>query len=98
MGMRYLDFNNGWLRYGQNAILPFFLFHQPVIMVIAFYVVQWQIGILPKAIVVISTSFVVTVALYELLIRRIRLLRAMFGMKPRHSDEPRGAQYAHVHG
>jgi glucan biosynthesis protein C len=83
IGMRYLDFSNKWLQYGQEAVLPFFLLHQPVIIAIAFYVVQWQAGIPVKLPVVVLGSFVSTLAIYELLIRRISPLRMLFGMKVR---------------
>jgi peptidoglycan/LPS O-acetylase OafA/YrhL len=81
VGMRFLDFNNKWLRYGQEAILPFFVFHQPVIIVIAYFVVQWNAGIPVKLLAVVLGSFAVTIGLYELVVRRIDPLRAMFGMK-----------------
>lgn len=83
IGMRYLDFSNKWLEYGQEAVLPFFLLHQPVIMAIAFYVVQWDAGIPLKLLTVVAGSFVATLAIYELVIRRIGPLRALFGMKQR---------------
>jgi len=81
VGMRFLDFSNKWTRYGQEAILPFYVLHQPVIFVIAFYVVQWEAGVTVKMLTVILASFVVTAALYELLVRRVAPLRALFGMK-----------------
>ena len=81
VGMRYLDFTNKWLRYGQDAIVPFYVFHQPVIMAIAFYAVQWETGILPKMLAVMLGSFVVTSGIYVLLVRRVAPLRAAFGMK-----------------
>jgi peptidoglycan/LPS O-acetylase OafA/YrhL len=83
IGMRYLDFSNKWLQYGQEAVLPFFLLHQPVIMAIAFYVVQWETGIPVKLVTVVVGSFTVTMAIYELIIRRIGPLRVLFGMKAR---------------
>ncbi len=83
IGMRYLDFSNKWLQYGQEAVLPFFLLHQPVIIAIAFYVVQWDAGIPVKLVTVVVGSFMLTLAIYELLIRRIAPLRALFGMKAR---------------
>ncbi|MBL8134544.1 MAG: acyltransferase family protein [Anaerolineae bacterium] len=83
-GMRFLNYTNRWLRYGQDAILPFFVFHQPVIIVIAFFVVQWEADILPKLLVVVPTSFVVTLAIYEGIVRRSRRLQALFGMKVQH--------------
>lgn len=86
VGMRFLDFTNRWLRYGQEAVLPFFVFHQPVIMVITFFIVQWEADILPKALVLVPASFVLTIVIYELLVRRISPVRVAFGMKPRRLD------------
>jgi peptidoglycan/LPS O-acetylase OafA/YrhL len=87
IGMRFLDFSNRWLRYGQEAALPFFVLHQPVIIVIAFFVVQWNADILVKLPVVVLSSFAVTAGLYELIVRRINPLRLMFGMKSQILDK-----------
>ncbi len=83
IGKRYLDFSNKWLSRGQEAVLPFFLVHQPVIVAIAFYVVQWQAGIPVKLVTVVLGSLVGSLAIYELVIRRIAPLRTLFGMKAR---------------
>ncbi len=90
IGMRFLDFTNRWLRYGQYAALPFFVVHQPVIVVIAFFVVQWQLSIVPKMIIVVVASFVATLGLTEL-ITRVGILRFMFGLK---TAKPTRAQVA----
>ena len=81
VGMRWLDFKSRWLEYGQEAAMPFYLLHQPVIIIIAFYVVQWEIGLLVKLLVVVSSSLLVTLGLSELLVRRIKLVRALFGIR-----------------
>ena len=86
IGMRYLNHTNKWLQYGQEAILPFFVVHQTVIVVIAYFVVQWNTGMLPKMLVVFAGSFVVSIGLYELIIKRVGILRVMSGMKARHPD------------
>jgi len=83
IGMRYLDTTNKWLQYGREASYPFFMIHQPVIIFIAFYVVQWEVALLIKLLVVVIGSFAVSLGLYELLVRRINPVRALFGMKPR---------------
>lgn len=83
IGMRYLDFTNQWLQYGQEMILPFFLFHQPVILTIAFFVVQWEFNLWLKLLIVVLGSFVVSLSLFELLVKRIAPARALFGMKSR---------------
>jgi surface polysaccharide O-acyltransferase-like enzyme len=95
LGMRFLNSRNKWLAYGQEAILPFYLFHQPVIVAIAFFVVQWDIAaqlgpgvdILVKLPTVVLGSFAVTLGLYEVL-RRIPPARALLGMKPRKHASP----------
>jgi len=81
LGMRFLDYTNKWLRYGREANYPFFWIHQPVIIFIAFYVVRLEVALLIKLLVVMIGSFVVSLSLYELLVRRIKPIRALFGMK-----------------
>ncbi len=85
LGMRYLDFTNRWLEYGKEAVLPFFVVHQPVIVVIATFVVQWNTGLGIKALVVVAASFAISLGIYEFLIKRIGFLRTLFGM---HAVQP----------
>jgi glucan biosynthesis protein C len=82
VGMSCLDFTNKWLKYSLETAMPFYMFHHPVIIVVAFYVVQWNAGILVKLAAVTLGSFVVTLGLTEI-VRRIKPVRAMFGMKPK---------------
>jgi peptidoglycan/LPS O-acetylase OafA/YrhL len=92
-GLRFLDFSSSALKYGQEAIVPFFVFHQPVIIILAYYAVQWQANLWLKLAFVVLGSFLVTLGIYELVIRRIALFRRVFGMKrPRlvHSPEIAG--------
>ncbi len=58
------------------------MIHQPVIIFIAFYAVQWEVHLLIKLLVVVIGSFAASLGLYEFLIRRIGPVRALFGMKP----------------
>lgn len=81
IGMRFLNFRNRWLAYGLQAIVPFYLLHQPVIIVIAYFVVQWDLSIIVKLPVIVAGSFAITVGLYELVIRRIKPVRILLGMK-----------------
>jgi peptidoglycan/LPS O-acetylase OafA/YrhL len=82
LAMTRLNFTNKWLVYGNETIMPFYLFHQPMIIVIAFFVVQWDAGITLKLLVVVLGSLVVTLGLVEL-VKRIKVLRGLSGMKPR---------------
>jgi glucan biosynthesis protein C len=81
IGMRYLDRDSKVLRYGQATLLPFFLVHQPAILAIAYFVVQWEAAIGIKLLVVVLGAFVVSIGLTELVIKRIGILRVLFGMK-----------------
>jgi glucan biosynthesis protein C len=83
IGMRYLDTTNEWLQYGREASYPFFFIHQPAIIFIAFYAVQWEVNLLIKLIIVGLGSFALSLSAYELLVRRINPVRVLFGMKPR---------------
>jgi glucan biosynthesis protein C len=81
IGMRYMDRDSKTLRYGQATLLPFFLLHQPAILAIAYFVVQWKASIAIKLLVVILGAFVVSLGLTELVIKRVGILRVLFGMK-----------------
>jgi hypothetical protein len=85
VGMRFLDFSNELLMYGREASYPFFILHQPVIIFIAFYAVQWEVHLSIKLLVVVIGSFAATLGLYEFLVRRINPVRAMLGMGSRNS-------------
>lgn len=86
MGARYMSTNNQVLAYSNEAVLPFYLFHQTIILVVGFYVVPLSLGILPKLVIVLVVSFPLTLALYELAVRRFNVVRFFFGMKPRTSQ------------
>jgi hypothetical protein len=91
IGMRFLNTTNKWLQYGREASFPVFWVHYPVTFFIAFYVVQWDtstmfgagVGLLIKMSVVVIGTFAISLGLYELLVRRINPVRALFGLKPR---------------
>lgn len=91
-GSRFLNFNNRFLGYANEAVLPFYILHQPIILIIGFFVVQWSMGIPLKYLIISTSSFAAIVAIYELLVRRINVLRFLFGMrlkeKPKVSQQP----------
>jgi glucan biosynthesis protein C len=87
VGMRYLDFTNKWLVYGQETILPLYLLHQPVIFVVAFFVVQWEVGVALKYLVVVLGSLLVALGLVEA-VKHIQVLRRLSGLKSRRRGMP----------
>ena len=81
-GSLFLNFNNKFLRYANEAVLPFYILHQTIILIIGFYVVQWDMGVGAKYGIIASISFIAIMVIYELLIRRVNVLRFLFGMRP----------------
>jgi acyltransferase-like protein len=66
--------------WGNEAALPLYVIHQPVIVAIAFTVVGWTAPSIVKYIVIVAASFAICVVLYERLIRPFRPTRFLFGM------------------
>jgi peptidoglycan/LPS O-acetylase OafA/YrhL len=81
LGRRFLNFNNKFLVYANEAVLPFYILHHTVIYIIGYYVIQWSGNIGSKFLIISITSFTIIMAIYEILIRRFNLLRFLFGMK-----------------
>jgi Acyltransferase family len=81
LASRFLTGTNRFLRYANEAVLPFYILHQTIIIVIGFYIVQWNTGIGLKYLVISSTSFIGIMAIYELLVRRFNIMRFLFGMR-----------------
>jgi len=81
LGGRFLNFTNRFLAHVNDMVLPFYILHQTVIVIVAYFVVQTGLAIPLKYGITAVASFVVIVALYELLVRRIGVLRFLFGMR-----------------
>jgi peptidoglycan/LPS O-acetylase OafA/YrhL len=82
-GIRYLTTNKPSLSYANEAVLPFYILHQPVILFLGYFIIQLQLPILAKYLIITPLAFGITLALYEYGIRRVNLLRQAFGLKQR---------------
>lgn len=81
LGAQYLTAPTSKLAYANEAVLPFYIFHQTVLLAVGYFVLQWG---LPDAIewaVIAAISFAVIMALYEFAVRRFNVMRFLFGMK-----------------
>jgi hypothetical protein len=81
VGARYLSFTSRFLTYGNEAVLPFYIFHQTVILCVGWFVVRWNVGMWLKYIVIAAASFALIVSLYKFLVRRCNVVRFFFGMR-----------------
>jgi hypothetical protein len=63
--------------------IPFYIFHQTIILCVGLFVIRWNIGIGPKYLIIALVSFALIMALYDLLVRRFNVVRFFFGMRPK---------------
>ena len=81
-GRRLLNFTNRFLKYFAEGAYPIYILHQTIIVIIAFFVVQWGFGAGAKYAIIVALSFVGTILAYDILVRRTNVTRFLFGMKP----------------
>lgn len=81
-GFRYLNVNRRVLSYANEAVLPFYILHQPVILLVGYFIVPLALPILVKYLLILPLSLGITLGLYEFAIRRVSVMRRVFGMKP----------------
>jgi len=82
-GSTYLSFNNRILNYANEAVLPFYILHQSVIIVIGYFMIDWTAGVMRQYLFLSMTSFATIMVLYELLVRHFNIMRFLFGLKPK---------------
>jgi hypothetical protein len=77
---KYLNRDHPWRRHLNEAIYPFYILHQTVIIVWAYFLIDTAMPAGLKALVLTALSFVTIVTIYVLLIRPFKLTRLLFGM------------------
>ena len=87
-GMRYLTAGNRLLSYANEAVLPFYILHQPVILILGYFVIPLPLTILAKYLIIASLAFGITLGLYEFGVRRVNPVRRIFGLKARKPTLP----------
>jgi peptidoglycan/LPS O-acetylase OafA/YrhL len=70
------------------AALPFYVLHQPIVVAVAYLVVPWRAPIVAGYAVIVVISMALTFAAYDILVRRTRATRFLFGMR---AGSPRAA-------
>jgi hypothetical protein len=93
----YLNFEVPLLRYAVEASYPIYLLHQTIIVLIGYFVIGLTATIGLKLCLIITTSTVLVITTYELVIRRTKAIRYMFGLRSLAAGRPR-ANYELAHG
>jgi hypothetical protein len=81
-GMKHLNVDTPFLRHANEAVLPFYVMHQTVLLCVGYFVVGRGIPDLLKWAVISAASLAIIVIVYASLVRRSNVLRILFGMKP----------------
>lgn len=76
-----LGFRNRFLAYASEAAYPFYILHETWIVAIGYYVVRLDWGIGAKYLAISSAALTATLATYEFAVRRVSLIRPLFGMR-----------------
>ncbi|MEO8366954.1 MAG: acyltransferase family protein [Pseudoxanthomonas sp.] len=72
-----------WLPYATEAVYPWYILHQSLIVPIAFLLTPLRLGPVWEPLLILTGTVAGCVSLHELLIRRTPLLRPLFGLKRR---------------
>jgi glucan biosynthesis protein C len=87
IGSLVLNFTNRILAYANEAVLPVYILHQTIIIVIGYYVIQWNIGVVFKYFFIAFATLAGSLAIYEV-IRRFNITRFLFGLKIKRKMRP----------
>jgi len=79
--LQWLNTNNAFLKYANQAVLPFYIVHQTVLVLFGYLILPWQAPDLVKWFLIAAGAFAVSLGLYEFAVRRFDILRILFGMK-----------------
>lgn len=81
MGMKYLNRESYYRQQLNEAVLPFYILHQTVLLLIGYLVVQWNWSSWGKWGLIASSSLFVCILIYMLAIRPYNPMRFLFGME-----------------
>jgi len=78
---QHLNKNNHFRKIANEAIYPFYLLHQPSIVVTGYFAVQLETEVVWKVIIVLLSSFSLAIIIYWFIVRPYNFFRVLFGMK-----------------
>lgn len=80
-GKRYLDRGGKFINYAREAALPVYILHLPVVVMVGFYVVKLELAVAAKYTTTILLSLLLSLLLYEIIVRRFNVIRFLLGLK-----------------
>jgi glucan biosynthesis protein C len=80
-GKRYLDKKHPALNYLNQAVYPFYVLHQTIIVILTYYIVKTNETIGMKYAFTVIVTFLLSMAIFHIFIRPYTIIRFLFGMK-----------------
>ncbi|MCF0061917.1 acyltransferase [Dyadobacter chenwenxiniae] len=77
----YLQFSNRFLKYANEAVYPFYILHQTVIVCLAYPLINTALPWIVKFIYLSVATFLICLVIYHFLIKQLNILRIVFGLK-----------------
>lgn len=81
LALRFLQFTTPVVEYLSCAAYPVYIIHMPILSYIGLWVVRLDMNVLLKFGLITVLALVASLAVYDLLIRRIGVLRLLFGLR-----------------
>lgn len=79
---RYIKTGSKTLTYLSESSYPFYILHWVLLSVVAYFIIQLPVLPVISYLLMVAGTYVATFAAYDLLVRRNRIMRKLFGMRP----------------
>ena len=77
----YLNRPSKTLAYCNRAVYPFYILHQTLTLILAYFIMDWDWGFWPKAALLTAGTFGGCLLLYQFLILPVKWIHPFFGLK-----------------
>ena len=84
---QHLNKRSALLSHLNEAILPIYVLHQPILLISAYLVFPFNLPLFLEAALLVGITGLGSFAIYETVIRPFRIMRILFGLKPNVSAE-----------
>lgn len=88
LGAKYINKRTTFTEYFSRAVFPVYTIHQTILVTLAFFVVPRVENVYVAFLIIMTTSFIVTLIFYELL-KRTSVTRFIFGIKSKDVENDR---------
>lgn len=79
---RWLDRPFAWLPYANEAVYPWYILHQTLLVLVGYWVLPLGWSATAEVVTILGGTVAGCALLHEVVIRRVRWLRPLFGLKP----------------